>query len=137
MNWPNFYPANCPPADSKPASGTFYRLVRHTPPKEEDFRTPWEEFHGTGRFSEPTIINCGLSVHADAEDSQRLKKRIGKFRKRKIAKGELDSTLGVIKHTPSQQEKSHHAWWVPVEAKPWTAFTIISNGNLGKKENHG
>ena len=123
MEWPDFYPANCPPAEAEPASGTVYRLVQHNPAEAEDFKTPWEEYRST--FEPPTITNCGVSVHTDPRDSQRLKNRIGKFRRRQIAKGELNPTHGMIQPTPSP-EKSHHAWWIPVGAEPWVVFNIIS-----------
>ena len=123
MKWPDFYPANCPPAEAESASGTVYRLVNHDPAQAEDFKTPWEEYRG--RFEPPDIINCGVSVHTDPQDSEKLRNRIGKFRKRQIAEGELNPTLGMIQHTPSP-EKSHHAWWIPIGAEPWLVFNVIS-----------
>ena len=123
MEWPSFYPANCPPAAAEPASGTVYRLVQHQPARSEDFQTPWEEY--PGRFAEPTATNCGLSVHTDPQDSEKLKNRIPKLRKRQIAEGKLNPTLGMIQHTPSL-EQSHHSWWVPIGTEPWVVFNIIS-----------
>ena len=95
---------------------------QHDPAQAEDFETPWEEY--PGRFPEPTITNCGLSIHTDSQDSEKLKNRIKKFRKRQIAEGELNPTLGVIQRTPSL-EKSHHSWWIPLGAEPWGVFNII------------
>ena len=123
MKWPDFYPVNCPPAEAKPASDTLYRLVQHDPAQEEDFKTPWEEY--PGRFKKPTIENCALSVHTDPQDSQQLKNRVRKFRRRQIAEGKLNPILGMIQHRPSL-EKSHHAWWIPIGAEPWIVFNIIS-----------
>ena len=123
LQWPDFYPENCPPAEAKPASGTVYRLVKHNPPRLEDFLSTWEEF--PGRFPEPTIKISGTSVHRDLQDSERLKNRIGHLRNRKIAKGKLNPTLGMIQHTPSR-EKSHHTWWIPIGTEPWFVFRVIS-----------
>lgn len=123
MEWPDFYPVNCPPKEAKPASGTVYRLVRYNPAQAEDFKTPWEEY--PRRFPEPTTTNCGLSIHIDPQDSEKLKNRIPKFRKRQIAEGELNPTLGMIQHTPSL-ERSHYAWWIPIGAEPWFVFNVIS-----------
>ena len=110
--------------EAEPASGTVYRLVRYNPAQAKDFKTPFEE--NPKRFdNRPTIRNCGLSIHTDPQDSEKLKNRIPKLRKRQIAEGELNPTLGMIQHTPSL-EQSHHSWWVPLGAEPWIVFNIIS-----------
>ena len=128
MEWPNFYPTNCPPAGAEPASGTVYRLVRNDPAQPEDFKTPFEE--NPRRFNnKPSIKNCGLSVHTDMQDSDQLKavmKMVPRFKGTQIAEGELNPTLGLIQHTPSSKYKSHHSWWVTVGAEPWVVFKIIS-----------
>ena len=121
--WPDFYPDNCPPAEAEPASGTVYRLVRHNPPQVEDFKSAFEE--DPKQFTHISMVKrCGLSVHKDLQDSERLKKRIRKFKNRQIAQGRLNPTLGMIKQTPSL-EQSHHSLWVPLEAEPWLVFNII------------
>ena len=128
MEWPNFYPANCPPAEAEPASGTVYRLVNHDPAQEEDFKTPFEE--NPKRFNNKADIkNCGLSVHTDIQDSEQLKKAmkmVPRFKNSQIAEGELNPTLGLIQYTPSSEYRSHHSWWVPIGAEPWVVFKIIS-----------
>ena len=124
LTWPDFYPENCPPAEAEPASGTVYRLVKHDPARAEDFKSVFEE-NPRGAIKKKTVKIYGLSVHRDLSDSERLKKRSKKFKNRQIAKGSLNPTLGMIQHTPSIEE-SHHTWWVPVEAKPWTVFNIMS-----------
>ena len=123
MRWPDFYPADCPPAEAVPASGTVYRLVKHDPARAEDFKSVFED--NPRRFkNRPTIKNCGLSVHRDSQDSERLKKRVRIFKSRRIAEGKVNPTLGVILHTPSKEE-SHHTWWVPLGAEPWLVFDVI------------
>lgn len=128
LEWPDFYPANCPPAEAEPASGIVYRLVRHDPAQAEDFKTPFEE--NPRRFNnKPSIKNCGLSIHTDMQDSEQLKtvmKMVPRFRDTQIAGGKLNPTLGLIHHTPSPKYKSHHSWWVPVGAEPWVVFKIVS-----------
>ena len=123
LEWPDFYPANCPPAEAEPASGTVYRLVRNDPPQAEDFLSTWEEF--PGRFPEPTIQISGTSVYKDPQDIERLKNRVRHLRNRKTAEGELNSTLGFIQRTKGR-EKSHHTWWIPIGAEPRLVFTVIS-----------
>lgn len=123
MKWPEFYPENCPPEDAEPASGTFYRLVEYNPPQAKDFKSVFEE--NPEQFTHiPMVKRCGLSVHTDPRDSNQLKKRVRKFRNRQIAEGRLNSTLGMIQHTPSAEE-SHHTWWVPIGAEPWLVFNVI------------
>ena len=130
LTWPDFYPEDCPPLEAEPVSGTFYRLVRNNPPRAEDFKSVFEE--NPKRFNyTPTTENCGLSVQKDPQDTvrleriERLKKRSKKFKNRQIAEGSLNPMLGMIQHTPSKKYKSHHTWWVPVDAKPWTVFSIM------------
>lgn len=127
LQWPDYYPENCPPETAEPASGTVYRLVQNDPPQAEDFQSSWEEF--PGRFPEPTIINSGVSVYTDPQDIdrlfERLKNRIGHLRNRKTARGELNPMLGMIQNTPSH-EKSHHTWWIPIGTEPWLVFKVIS-----------
>ena len=124
LTWPDFYPENCPPAEAEPASGTVYRLVKHDPARAEDFKSVFEE-NPRGAIKKKTVKIYGLTVHGDSQDSERLKNRARKFKNRQIAEGSLNPTLGMIRHTASIEE-SHHTWWVPVEAKPWTVFNIMS-----------
>lgn len=122
MEWPDYYPENCPPAEAEPASGTVYRLVRHNPPQAEDFLSTWEEF--PGRFQELNIRICGTSVYTDLKDIDRLKDRVPQLRSRKTAKGELNQHLGRTQRTEAV-EKSHITWWIPLGVKPWLVFEVI------------
>ena len=127
LEWPDFYPENCPPAGVERASGTVYHLVQHDPPQTEDFITYYEE---NPKFfeSNPHLIckGCGVSVYTDLRDIRRLKKRSKKLKNRHIAEGKLNPTLGRIQHTPSRRRKSHHTWWVPIGIKSWSVFKVIS-----------
>ena len=122
MQWPDYYPENCPPKEAKPASGTVYRLVRHNPPQAEDFLSTWEEF--PGRFPKPTIKNSGVSVYTNLQDIERLKKRIRQLKDRKTAEGKLNPMFGLIQRTEGK-EKFHHTWWIPIGAEPWLVFEVI------------
>lgn len=126
MEWPDFYPENCPPEEGEPTSGIVYRLVRNDLPQTKDFTTFYEE---NPKFFEgnPHLIckGCGVSVYRDPKDITRLKKRYKKFKNRHIAEGKLHSALGVILHTPSPRIISHHTWWVPVGTKHWLVFKVI------------
>ena len=127
LTWPDFYPADCPPAEAESASGTVYRLVKHDPARAEDFKSVFEE-NLRGVKEKQTVNLYGLSVHRDSQDSERLRERLKnrarKFKNRQIAEGSLNSTLGMIRHTPSIEE-SHHTWWVPIGAEPRLVFNVI------------
>ena len=88
LEWPHFYPMNCPPVEAKPASGKVYRLVRSDPAAEKDFKALFKE--NPQQFkNEPNIkicIGCGLSIHADLQDSERLKKGLGNSKTDKLLK---------------------------------------------------
>ncbi len=46
LEWPGFYPENCPPAGVEQVSGTVYHLVQHDPPQAEDFLNQTSESVG-------------------------------------------------------------------------------------------
>lgn len=128
MKWPDYYPDNCPPAEAEPASGIVYHLVQYNPPQVEDFVTYYQEDPNFFQ-SNPHLIckGCGVSVYTDLKDIRRLKKRYKKFKNRQIAEGNLNPTLGVMKHTPSNRRKSHYTWWVPVGVEFVDIFKVIND----------
>lgn len=127
MEWPEFYPENCPPEDAEQASGTVYRLVRHDPPQMVDFETLYEERPKFFENKPNDFIckGCGVSVCRNFEDIERLQRSSGKMRKRQVAEGIVNSNHGVILHTPSALYKSHHTWWIPIGETPWLVFNIF------------
>ena len=128
MEWPEFYPENCPPEDAEQASGTVYRLVRHNPPQAEDFKSLFEE-RSTFFENKPNDFickGCGVSVCSDFEDIERLQRSSGKMRKRQVAEGHIQTKHGVILYTPSKLYRSHHTWWIPNEETPWFVFNVIN-----------
>lgn len=125
MQWPDYFPNDCPPQDAQPATGDVYRLVKQNPPESKDF-IPLREKKTSEDFGEKECQACGLSVLGSAEDALRMRKRARGMEKRLIAKGTLNLCLGKIKHTPSSRYgKSHHTWWVPTEVEPWSVFHVV------------
>lgn len=121
-------PHDCPPPNAKPANGDFYRLIKsqHDFPCAEDFRS-WRE-HNEGKEPPHGITECqvcGLSVLQSLDDVRRLQKKVPGFRKDVVARGNLIPDLGLVKHTPTAKENSHHTWWLCREAKPWEFFKIV------------
>jgi hypothetical protein len=123
MQWPDYFPDDCPPAEAQPASGQVHRLIAGQGPTNQDFR-PYREIYPMRKFDAPECMVCGLSVYRDIADIARLKARVPAMRKRLIADGVLQPSLGKILHTPGR-EKSHHTWWTPVGAEPWLIFEVM------------
>jgi hypothetical protein len=130
MNYPSYLPDECPPKESVAASGEFYRFIHpsHKSPQADDFLGWLIEY--PDRPYDSNIPECqayGTSVYPTLDAIKNMRTRVKALRKKKIARGELNSNFGVIQNTPSQNEKSHHTWWIP-EAEgiePWKVFQII------------
>jgi hypothetical protein len=118
--WPPHYPESCPPEDARPADIKAFRFVDGFPCSGPDFvsvqeRNPHRDYGNRCKA-------CGLSVFLSIEDALGMQKRIPGFRKKRLAVGALTPDDGVVKATPSQNEPSHHTWWMPIEAKPFDRF---------------
>lgn len=109
--YPHFYPTNCPPTDAFEAEVEVYRYISQCPPKEEDFKSYYEENPEKYRG----VINAyGLSVISDFKSAQNALDTNPALRKKFnfIACGLITKDSGVIKHTPSVRQKKHLTWWV-------------------------
>lgn len=125
MQWPDYFPDDCPPQDAQPVTGEVYRLVKKDPPESRDF-IPFREKKPSEDFGEKECQACGLSVLKNIEDAVRMKSRARGMEKRLVAKGTLSPHLGRIKRTPSRRfGRSHHTWWVPTEVQPWRIFHVV------------
>jgi len=124
MQWPDFYPDNCPPEDAYPSSDKVYRLVKGNPPGPESFMS-YREQQPDQHFGQAECKACGLSVLKDLADVSRLQKRVPELATRLVAQGSLNPSLGMMKHTPSLERRSHHTWWVPSGAQPWKLFQVL------------
>lgn len=124
--WSEHFPSNCPPENAESAFGEVYRLINHNLPSPDDFRS-WREENRNKQCPEGVTEcqACGLSVYTNKADADRVIRRIPRFKRAKPALGLLTAELGVILHTPSRASQSHHTWWTPVDAEPWTVFQIV------------
>ena len=127
MQFPDYFPNNCPPDTAQEAFGEVYRLVDNDPPTASDFRSQREQ-----HLNEPCPKNvtecqaCGLSVFTSRDDIEFARRTVRRLRNKKIANGNLNSALGRILPTPSQNTgQSHHTWWFPIGIQPWTVFCVI------------
>ena len=119
LEWPTFFPANCPPSDAIVATGAGYRFVKNSPPTPADFASHAEMKR---RFGGDECQACGLSVFRNIEDLNAMRSRVKAFRSQYTAVGDLDT--GVVKHTPASAP-SHHSWWLPVDTFVHENFRVI------------
>ena len=128
MQWPDYFPENCPPENAQAAFGQVYRLVDNDPPTPDDFQS-WREQHPNEQCPK-TVTECqacGLSVFTSISDIEVAQRKVRRLRNKKIAVGNLTIELGQILPTPSQNTgQSHHTWWIPNDTKPWTIFHVIN-----------
>ncbi len=128
MQWPDYFPENCPPETAQPALVKVYRFIDSDFPTPEDFRS-WREQNPD--LICPTGLTecqaCGLSVFTSEEGVRIARKRIPALRKKKAAIATLTPNLGLILNTPSKRTgNTHHTWWIPVGIEPWTLFQVVN-----------
>lgn len=126
MTWPSYYPNNCPCEDSYTIDCDAFRFIADEQPAPEDFKSH-RELYPTKNFNKPECIVCGISIYLELDDAKRVQNRIPGLRKKKIARGCLTNSHGVVKNTVfTCSELSHHTWWIPVEVSPWAFFQPVA-----------
>ena len=123
--WPTFYPPNTPPADAVITFGPAFRLVTNDPPLREDFCSTYEEspkrhFPDTQSY----CLACGTSHFAELKDIQKKRNLFPKLRSKKIAEGQLHSSLGVMLST---FEPSHFTVWYRYTSNPQGVFKVLES----------
>ncbi len=128
LQWPDYYPEDCPPKDAITSSLTVYRLVKRDPAETGDFIPLYIEKpeNFVNKPASEVCQGCGISVLKDIQDVINLQNISGKMRRKHIAEGHINQMLGMTKHTPSRRYRSHHTWWVPNGIKPRSVFKVIS-----------
>lgn len=112
-------PVDCPPTESVEITEPLvvYRIVRHDPPVDADFRSQRAMFPDRPF---PNVSECqarGLSVHDDIRESQLLL-NLRNFRGCTICPVNLDRGAGYIQRTG---RRSHFTWW------PLADYDIMDN----------
>lgn len=112
--WPDYFPAECPPADAAPAVGTLYRFTKKQTPDAKDVTCHWnrfeqhrEEWARDGRQCQA----CGLSVYLTVETARQKRAMIPALRKAHVHRVTLVTADGKLKNTPSVGDPEHHTWW--------------------------
>ena len=124
MNWPSFFPPQCPPSEAKDASAEVFRLVASNPPAASDFES-WAQRH-----LQKWGGNCkasGLSVFTAKSDALRLVRRVPGMSASGglIASANLSPEAGKLMHTP-RDSNSHHTWWAPASFDHAVAFKVVA-----------
>ena len=124
INWPAYYPSDCPPNIAQPPNHTVYRFVRSNPPSSIDFCSNKERFPRKD-YGEDDCIACGLSVFTDVNEVKIAQQHIPGMKSKLIAKINLMNDDGLILPSHSSYCDSHHTWWKSPNFNPINRFTIV------------
>jgi hypothetical protein len=118
--WPADFPEGIPEElDVIPAEGKVYRLVKNTPPTEDDFLMHRVEYPRYKYSQNDIPKSYGVSFWTRLSRIQRIRKNYPKpeqFGGRVVVSGELCGGLGVI---PSEVARDGHVTlWTQEGAKP-------------------
>ena len=118
MSYRDPLPEGCPPSEAEEikAERVVYRLVCANTPQLGDFQSQRMERPQT-IFRVPECLACGISVHTQQFDSERIRK-LPRFRNSLVCRVRLQNGAGRIQQT---FQPSHHTWW------PLAAFDILSH----------
>ncbi len=113
-------PPDCPPDDAVEIAGPYivYRLVRHNPPVDGDFRSQLAENPSMTLHNVTKCQARGLSVFSGSSDALRRTKS-GKLKGAMLCEVTLDRGSGRIRRTGSRS--GHQTWW------PLADFDILAN----------
>jgi hypothetical protein len=123
MRFRSHLPNDCPPEDAKGTIGVVYRMIDGDTPESKDFLS-FRELNPTKSYPSDCIAS-GLSVYTQPEGIRQLRSRVPRFRKMKVAQGNLQPEHGKMKNTPSNLHLSHHTWWIADDCEPATFFAVV------------
>ena len=123
--WPEHYPAECPPQESRPASGRLYRALKQPAPNPEDFKSH-RELHPDEKLGANLRCRaCGLSVFADRDRLVKACRTLPTLRdSRAFAILELSPIHGKMMLTENRIP-SHTTWWAPIGCDRLAAIVAV------------
>lgn len=125
--WPAHFPSQCPPEDATEMAGRIFRLISADGPKEFDFKSHYERAPTAGRTGSECLAQ-GLSVLLSYQDCEILKEAVPALRKKLVAQANLESGVGLIGNTPTNNCAGHCTWWRSITVEEACAlFTPISS----------
>lgn len=120
MNYPSYFPNNCPPEDAQFLEVEAYRGCQNNNVTRDDFRSYYE----LGK-SHSKLEAYGVSLFTDFKVVQ-VMRNMPNFRLNHpyISKGITSIDCGAIKQT-GKTHPSHITWWLYEDATPEKYFQII------------
>ena len=115
-DWPDHFPAQCPPIDAEPVSGEVFRFVGRNNPKAKDFST-YYELKPEKDWGDQACQARGLSVYRNFEVCKKMSLMIPALAKKKLAVAVLEQGDGNIATTPSRNSKDHNTFWSCLDAE--------------------
>jgi len=125
MQWPEYFPENCPCEKCQPASELVFRLIENHNPSQRDFKSYRELNPGKAAPDGDECRACGVSVYSDIDHIRRMQRRVNSQRNKRISRGQLTPEFGMIKKTSSRYGNSHLTWWIPFGVSVWTCFELV------------
>lgn len=119
--WPQHFPACCPPTDASATQGEVYRFVANDPVDPKDMVSYLEEGKAKGRDCQ----RAGLSTLVDLDHAREVQILLPTQRGKRIARAMLSVEHGKIKQTG---QPGHYTLWVRAKyhAQAHTLFKIVA-----------
>ncbi|MFZ6755521.1 hypothetical protein ACO0KY_19405 [Undibacterium sp. Dicai25W] len=122
MTWPQYFPASCPPQDARSENIEVFRLIEESKAKKSDFLPTVIEFPHR-KFDDACIL-CSVSVFVNIDEIKKRQARYSNLKSKKIAKGTIAETDGLILETLSA---GHVSWWLKTD-EPHRTFSEVTDG---------
>ena len=122
MDWPDYFPKNCPPQNARRDNFKVYRLVDNDPPCQNDFIPKKLLYPHINYTREILCLACGISVDKTLDGIKRTRKRFRVLRNKKIAVGIIKPNDGFILETGGG---THVTWWVQTKT-PHVSFKVVN-----------
>ncbi len=120
--FPEHYPKQCPPFNARAVEITLYRMVKNNPLTTKDFLCH-RLLYPNIEFSDPCEA-CGLSTYSSIDGAYKLQQTVPKFKKYKIAYGNIKPDNGPILETSSRDNPHHVTWWVALGIDAKSLFCV-------------
>jgi hypothetical protein len=130
MNFPDFYPDDCPPHDCEDFKGIFYHFVTGQTDNPENFVPYAVSKRYSSIVEDDYCKSCGLSMLRTLEAAE-LYWKLPNLRKKNLAKGTLSSEYGKLKNTPSKISSEHYTFWSYDGVKISQFFEVFRESNYG------
>lgn len=134
-------PQQCPPEEARCSDGAvFLRFVKPDPEggpvTPKDFIQPRDLPRKQPIPADEMCRHAALSMLKDMQDVVIMRNFVPGFKRKRVAAGRVMPEHGLVLNTPQPAHpdpssgsvhimQSHYDWWMPVDIKPHTFFTVI------------